>query len=216
MWTSSQVLPKATYDSQDKRWTMEIDRDGVKVTVRPKHVVVATGVHGFPRIPVIPRFENFRGEVLHTSQFPGGQRFAGLRVVVIGAGNSSADICQDLSFRGATSVTMIQRSTTCVVSTRETTKSFAQAYPNDRPIEISDFKRAAMPLGMVRVMARSTADQALAADKEMLEGLRKAGFQYSYGEDGSGPGILYFSRGGGYCECAVGVLYEMRSLSCSP
>ena len=195
---------------------MEIDRDGVKVTVRPKHVVVATGVHGFPRIPVIPRFENFRGEVLHTSQFPGGQRFAGLRVVVIGAGNSSADICQDLSFRGATSVTMIQRSTTCVVSTRETTKSFAQAYPNDRPIEISDFKRAAMPLGMVRVMARSTADQALAADKEMLEGLRKAGFQYSYGEDGSGPGILYFSRGGGYCECAVGVLYEMRSLSCSP
>jgi cation diffusion facilitator CzcD-associated flavoprotein CzcO len=181
---------------------MQIDRDGTKVLVRPKHVVVATGVHGFPHIPVIPHLENFRGEVLHTSQFPGGQRFAGLRVVVIGAGNSSADICQDLTFRGAASVTMVQRSKTCVVSTRETTKSFAQAYPKDRPVEISDFKRAAMPLGMVRVMSRATADQAQAADKEMLEGLRKAGFQNYYGEDSSGPGILYYSRGGGYCKWA--------------
>jgi len=198
VWTNSQILPKATYDPQEKRWTMQIDRDGTKVLVRPKHVVIATGVHGFPHIPVIPHLQNFGGEVLHTSQFPGGQRFAGLRVVVIGAGNSSADICQDLTFRGAASVTMVQRSKTCVVSARETTKSFAQAYPDDRPIEISDFKRAAMPLGMVRVMARATADQAQAADKEMLEGLRKAGFQTSYGEDGSGSGILYFSRGGGY------------------
>lgn len=184
---------------------MQVDRDGTKVMVHPKHVVLATGVHGFPRIPVIPRFENFRGEVLHTSEFPGGQRFAGLRVVVIGAGNSSADICQDLSFRGAASVTMVQRSKTCVVSSRETTKAFAQAYPDDRPIEISDFKRAAMPLGMVRVMAQATADQVQTADKDMLEGLRKVGFQHYHGEDNSGPGFLYFSRGGGYCKCALRV-----------
>lgn len=203
VWTNSQVLPKATYDSQERRWSMQVDRDGTTVILRPKHIVVATGVHGFPYIPVIPHLETFRGEVLHTSQFPGGQRFVGLRVVVIGAGNSSADICQDLSFRGAASVTMVQRSKTCVVSSRETTKSFAQAYSDDRPVEISDFKRAAMPLGMVRVMTRATVEQAQTADKEMLEGLRKAGFQHYYGEDNSGSGILYFSRGGGYCKCVL-------------
>ncbi|KAG8220294.1 dimethylaniline monooxygenase [Butyriboletus roseoflavus] len=201
VWTNSQILPKASYDAQKRRWTIQVDRDGTKVMVRPKHVVVAAGVHGFPHIPVIPHSENFRGEVLHTSQFPGGQRFARLRVVVIGAGNSSADICQDLSFRGAASVTMVQRSKTCVISSREITKNFIQAYPDDRPVEISDFKRASMPLGMVRVMAQATADQAQAVDKEMLDGLRKSGFQHYYGEDNSGVGILYISRGGGYCKC---------------
>lgn len=193
---------------------MQVDRDGTKVTVYPKHVVVATGVHGFPYIPVIPHSENFRGEVLHTSQYPGGQKFAGLRVVVIGAGNSSADICQDLSFRGAASVTMVQRSKTCVVSSRESAKTFAQAYPDDRPVEISDFKRAALPLGMVRVMARAAVDLAEAADKEMLDGLRKVGFQHYYGEDNSGPGILYFSRGGGYCRCLCGVWLETFTMWC--
>lgn len=201
MWTNSQILPKATFDLQEKRWTIQVDRDGTKVTVHPKHIVVATGAHGSPRIPVIPHFEDFRGEILHTSQFPGGQRFAGLRVVVIGAGNSSADICQDLSLCGAASVTMVQRSKTCVVSSREITKVFAQAYPDDRPIEISDFKRAAMPLGMMRTMGQAIMDQAQATDNEMLEGLRKAGFRCDYGEDNSGPGLLYLSRGGGYCKC---------------
>ena len=214
VWTNSQVIPKATYDSQGRRWTMEIDRDGTKVIMRPKHVVIATSVHGFPHIPVIPHMEKFRGEVLHTSQFPGGQRFAGLRVVVIGAGNSSADICQDLSFRGAASVTMVQRPKTCVVSSRQITNFFAHVYPDDCPVEISDFKKAATPIGMMRAMARATADQRLAADKEMLEGLRKTGFQHSYGEDGSGPEILYVSRGGGYCESILRAQPEICLVSC--
>ena len=200
IWNNSTVVPKATYDPQEKRWSIQVDRDGTKVTLHPRHIVIATGIHGFPIIPDIPHIDKFRGEILHTSQYPGGQKFAGLRVVVIGAGNSSADICQDLSFRGAASVTMIQRSKTCVVSSGQIAQFFLQAYPKGVPIEVSDFKRAAMPFAMARLIGRATADHVLAGDKEMLDGLREAGFRFSYGEDGSGLVVMVYSRGGGYCK----------------
>ncbi|KZP29883.1 FAD/NAD(P)-binding domain-containing protein [Athelia psychrophila] len=197
-WTNSQALPGAQYDPESKRWMIQVERNGTKVTLRPFHIVLATGAHGSPYIPTIPNSAKFRGETLHTSQFLGGQKFAGMRVVVLGAGNSSADICQDLSFRGAASVTMVQRSKTCVISARKSKLDFEIGYPADRPVEISDFKRAATPIGLVRQMSIATADQAIAADKDMLDGLQKAGLKLYRGDDNSGVGILYFSRGGGY------------------
>ena len=40
------------------------------------------------------------------SEYGGGAPFAGLHAVVVGAGNSSIDVCQDLTLHGAASVTM--------------------------------------------------------------------------------------------------------------
>lgn len=37
-----------------------------------------------------------------------------------------------------------------------------------------------------------------AAEKETLEGLRRAGFQLDFGPDGAGIARAYFTRGGGY------------------
>mgnify|MGYP002784010961 CR=1 FL=1 len=59
-------------------------------------VVSATGTWGNPQIPSLPGQAAFGGELLHSAQYDGPQRFAGRRVLVVGAGNSGAQIFADL------------------------------------------------------------------------------------------------------------------------
>jgi putative flavoprotein involved in K+ transport len=59
-------------------------------------VISATGSWS---APVVPRFEGdtmFRGRILHSAHYPGSADFAGQRVLVIGGGNSGAQILADL------------------------------------------------------------------------------------------------------------------------
>ena len=41
-WSSTTCL-SASFDETDKRWTVEVDRDGERLTLRPAHLVLATG-----------------------------------------------------------------------------------------------------------------------------------------------------------------------------
>lgn len=59
-------------------------------------VVSATGSWANPRVPELPGRATFRGEVLHSAEYPGAAPFAGRRVVVVGAGNSGAQLFADL------------------------------------------------------------------------------------------------------------------------
>ena len=63
--------------------------------------------------------DKFQGDLLcHSSDFPGARddvRGKGRKAVVIGSGTSSHDICQDYYNKGY-DVTMVQRASTCVVS----------------------------------------------------------------------------------------------------
>jgi cation diffusion facilitator CzcD-associated flavoprotein CzcO len=56
-------------------------------------VVVATGTTWFPRVPQIPG--HFDGEAYHSSDYQSPQEFAGKRVLIVGGGNSAADIACD-------------------------------------------------------------------------------------------------------------------------
>ncbi len=70
-------------------------RDGVTHSARA--VVVATGG---TRIPIVPTWEgqaDFRGRVLHSSEFRRADEFAGQRVLVVGCGNSAAEIASRLT-----------------------------------------------------------------------------------------------------------------------
>ena len=89
--------------------------NGEPLTLRPKHLVLATGMSGFPQMPKIPGLENFGGTALHSSKFEGGAAWKGKHAVVVGAGTSAHDICQDLHAHGAAEVTMIQRAPSIVV-----------------------------------------------------------------------------------------------------
>ena len=60
------------------------------------HLVVATG---FNRDPVVPRWPGqsaYRGRIIHSGEYRNGSSFRGARVLVVGIGNSGAEIALDL------------------------------------------------------------------------------------------------------------------------
>jgi putative flavoprotein involved in K+ transport len=63
---------------------------------RARAVVSATGSWAAPVIPELPGGATFAGETLHSAEYPGPAPFAGRRVVVVGGGNSGAQIVADL------------------------------------------------------------------------------------------------------------------------
>lgn len=63
-------------------------------------VVSATGTWSAPNVPEIPGRSTFGGVVLHSADYRRPQPFAGKRVVVVGGGNSGAQIVADL-FEGS-------------------------------------------------------------------------------------------------------------------
>ncbi|KAK0482195.1 hypothetical protein IW261DRAFT_1417804 [Armillaria novae-zelandiae] len=167
-------------------------------TLHPTHIVCATGILGAPRIPAIEDRDVFMGTVLHAEKYGGGKSYKGKRVIVIGAGNTSADICQDLVVQGAESVTMVQRSSTCVVGHTGCTNALLSLWPEGVPSEISDFKFLSIPMPLRIKMASAHAVEMAEAEREMHEGLRKAGLDINMGEDGSGQFPMVFQRFGGY------------------
>ena len=66
-----------------------------------KDVIVATGYNGAPFIPPWPGREGFAGGLIHSSQYLNPAPFRDRDVLVVGAGNSGAEIAHDVIDGGA-------------------------------------------------------------------------------------------------------------------
>ena len=64
------VATRASYSPARGEWTVEVERHGKSLTLRPKQVVMATGVSGKPNIPVFPGQDVFRSDQQHSSAHP--------------------------------------------------------------------------------------------------------------------------------------------------
>ena len=113
-WGSSEAS-SAHWDDAAQEWVVRVNRAGEEITLRPKQLVLATGMSGMPNQPQFPGMENFQGTQTHSSGFRGGQDWVGKKAVVIGSNNSAHDICADLWEHGV-DVTMVQRSSTHVAT----------------------------------------------------------------------------------------------------
>ena len=69
--------------------------------IHARAVVVATGYNGAPFIPDWPGRESFTGELVHSAHYANPEPFRGRDVLVVGAGNSGAEIAHDLIDGGA-------------------------------------------------------------------------------------------------------------------
>lgn len=197
VWTNAELKVQPIYNAETKDWDVTILREGFDVKLRPAHIVLATGTLGEPNIPDIPDVTSFAGQVMHSQHFAGGSLYAGKRVVVIGAGNSSIDICQDLVWRGAESVTMVQRSQTCVLAREYVCGLLRQSFPEDVPLPIADFRWGSFPLGLLKQLTIADQQSAWDANKELHDKLRKGGLNLSMGPEGQGIYLLTLERGGG-------------------
>ena len=72
--------------------------------VLARQVVVATGYNREPLLPDWPGREAFAGRLLHSAEYRNGKPFAARDVLVVGSGNSGAEIAVDLVESGARQV----------------------------------------------------------------------------------------------------------------
>ena len=186
------------YDESEARWRVALRRaDGTRRELRPRHVVLATGVSGIANLPEVASLSDFRGQVLHSSQYEDGEAWAGKRALVIGTGNSGHDIAQDLHAGGAR-VTLVQRSPTHIVNLEPSAQLPYALYGEGPPLEDCDLLTASIPLALARKSHIQLTARAKQLDQDLLDALARVGFKLDYGEDGSGWQFKYLTRGGGY------------------
>jgi putative flavoprotein involved in K+ transport len=201
-WTSS-VCESARYDEAKKEWEVTVLREGQPVVLRPKQLVLATGMSGKPNVPRFPGQDEFQGEQQHSSQHPGPDAYRGKNVVVIGANNSAHDICAAL-WEGGANVTMVQRSSTHIVRS-DTLMDIGlgglyseQALANGMTTRKADLTFASLPYKIMAQFQIPLYNQMRERDAEFYGKLEKAGFMLDWGDDGSGLFMKYLRRGSGY------------------
>jgi NADPH-dependent 2,4-dienoyl-CoA reductase/sulfur reductase-like enzyme len=129
-----------TVERLEPGWRAKTDQ-GV---IEAKSVVLATGLNGVPTLPRWPGMEDYRGEVLHSSSYLNGARWAGRRVLVVGAGNSGAEIALDLAEHGA-------RAELCVRGRLHITKRDTLGMPTPLPTILL----TKLPLAAADALART-------------------------------------------------------------
>jgi cation diffusion facilitator CzcD-associated flavoprotein CzcO len=195
-WTGTE-FESGVYDEAEGRWNVALRRtDGTRRTVRPRHVVMATGVSGIANWPDIPSLKSFAGTILHSSQYDDGENCKDKKAVVIGTGNSGHDIAQDLHSSGA-EVTLVQRSSTLITNI-EPSAQLAYAIYNEGTLEDNDLIATSMPLQLARRSHMLLTEQSKKLDQPLLDGLTRVGFKLDFGEDNTGWQFKYLTRGGGY------------------
>ncbi|WP_324783349.1 NAD(P)/FAD-dependent oxidoreductase [Streptomyces sp. H51] len=110
-------------------------------------VVVATGFNHTPRIPDWPGRDMYGGELLHASRYRNAEPYAGRDVLVVGSGNTGAEIAVDLVEGGASRVRLSVRTAPHIV--RRSTAGW--------PAQYTSVLVRRLPTGLVDRLARPVA-----------------------------------------------------------
>jgi thioredoxin reductase len=204
-WTSTD-LKSASWDESKKEWTVQVERRKPdssieKRTLHPRHIIQATGHSGKKNMPEIKGMDSFKGDRLcHSSEHPGANvESKGKKAIVVGCCNSGHDIAQDFYEKGY-DITIVQRSTTCVVSSEAICEiGLKGLYDEDAPpTEDADLMLWSIPSELFKIQQIKLTKKQSEHDKKILDGLRAAGFKIDSGPMNAGLLIKYFQRGGGY------------------
>ena len=200
---SRTTCKSARYDEATKDWTIVVDRDGQEVVLKPKQMVLATGMSGKANMPKYPGMETFKGDQHHSSRHPGPDAYRGKKAVVIGSNNSAHDICAAL-WENDVDVTMVQRSSTHIVRS-DTLMDIGlgalyseQAVRSGMTTEKADLIFASLPYKILHEFQIPLYEKMKEVDADFYAGLEKAGFWLDWGADGSGLFMKYLRRGSGY------------------
>jgi len=201
-WGST-VCESARYDEANEEWVVKVNRNGENLTLRPKQLVLATGMSGKANIPQFKGQAIFKGEQQHSSQHSGPEGYRDKKVVVIGSNNSAHDICAALWENGA-DVTMVQRSSTHIVRSDSLLEIgmgalySEQAVANGVTTRKADLIFASLPYRIMAQFQIPLYDQIKERDAEFYRKLEERGFMLDWGADGSGLFLKYLRRGSGY------------------
>jgi putative flavoprotein involved in K+ transport len=201
-WTSTECK-SALYDDKKKHWVVKVVRAGKAVTLKPQHLVLATGMSAVPNIPKFKGAAAFKGEQHHSSQHPGPDKYKGKKVAVIGSNNSAHDICAALWEKGA-DVTMVQRTSTHIVKSSTLMEIGLGDLYSERAVKSgvdhhkADLIFASLPYRILHRFQIPAYAKMKEQDKDFYDRLEKAGFWLDWGDDESGLFLKYLRRGSGY------------------
>ena len=202
-WTSTEAR-HAEYDEATNTWRVQVTRDGQPHTLRPTHLVLATGMSGFPNIPSIPGADTFAGDLMHSSKFRTGTPYLGKHAIILGANNSAHDIAHDLWEHDAAAVTMIQRSHTTVTRSAGANRTNTGGNYSEAAVaagittDLADLIAASSINAIAPIAAKQATDDTRAQHADFYARLEAAGFLLDFGEDQTGAGMKYQRRGSGY------------------
>jgi len=116
-------VKRASWSSQDARWTVEAERarDGEAVAEIVRFtcnfLFMCSGYYKYEEgyTPEFSGSKDFAGRIVHPQKWPDDIDYAGKRVVVIGSGATAVTLVPEMA-KTAGHVTMLQRSPTYVVS----------------------------------------------------------------------------------------------------
>lgn len=201
-WGSTECR-RARYDEVKKEWTVDVVRHGRPMTLRPRQLVLATGVSGVPNMPSVPGMETFQGDLHHSSRHPGPDAYAGKKAVVIGSGNSGHDISAALWEAGA-DVTMVQRSSTLVVRSDTLMDLVFSGLYSEAALKAgvttdkADLILASLPFKVLPLLHIPVWAEIRKRDAQFYARLERVGFRLDFGDDGSGLDLKSLRRGSGY------------------
>jgi putative flavoprotein involved in K+ transport len=201
-WGSTECK-SARYDDAQGEWIVDVVREGKPVSLRPKQLVLATGMSAVPNVPTYAGAENFKGDQHHSSKHPGPDAYKAKKCVVIGSNNSAHDICAALWEQGA-DVTMVQRSSTHIAKSDSLMELALgglyseAAMKNGIDHHKADLIFASVPYKVMHAFQIPVYEEMKKRDADLYGRLEKAGFMLDFGDDGSGLFMKYLRRGSGY------------------
>jgi putative flavoprotein involved in K+ transport len=201
-WGST-TAKKARFDEAKKEWEVTVEQGGREMVLRPKQLVFALGVSGYPSVPSIPGAESFLGDQHHSSQHPGPEAYKGKKCVVLGSNNSAHDICAALWEQGA-DVTMVQRSSTHIAPSDSLMELALGGLYSESAVKAgvttdkADLIFASIPYKIMAPLQVPVYDEMKKREADLYARLEKAGFMLDFGVDGSGLFMKYLRRGSGY------------------
>ena len=200
-WGST-TATTARYDEEAQEWMVVVERDGDEMTLRPKQLVMATGMSGKPNTPEIPGMDVFRGDQHHSSQHPGPDAYGQE------GGRDRLEQLRPRHLRRAlgagADVTMVQRSSTHIVRSATLMDIGLGDLYSERAVasgvttEKADMIFASLPYRIMHEFQIPLYEEMRERDADFYARLEAAGFVLDWGEDGSGLFMKYLRRGSGY------------------
>jgi cation diffusion facilitator CzcD-associated flavoprotein CzcO len=140
-------------------WTIETAVNKARPTYTSRVVVIATGQYREPAVPAWPGRDLYCGRLLHSSGYANAAPYAGQRVLVVGAGNSGAEIATDLAEGGASGSAQVRAS--FVALSVRTPPPIVPRDPFGLPVQRTSLVLSLLPPAFADRAARTTAKLAL-------------------------------------------------------
>ncbi|KAG5581444.1 hypothetical protein H5410_052071 [Solanum commersonii] len=93
----------AFYNSEENKWNVKSRNvaSGEMELYACDFLILVTGENNEGYIPNVVGIENFKGNIIHSSDYKSGEQYKDKKVLVIGSGNSGMEIAFDLSNYGS-------------------------------------------------------------------------------------------------------------------